>query len=225
VSPFSPPFGADQIVSIGEGGEITVRLSNYANPQSGGLPELGIFGNVGLTDLSYPNGLAGTPATTFNGVIESATVEVSADGSSWYSFGNVAMDVPTNGYTDVSPFSAVPGSSLTDFQQPFVGSLSSFDGKNYSPDILNLLGGSGGGKWLDISSSGLSHVGYIRFSIVDDGNANTKLKFELDAVSVSHAALGSAVVPEPSAAPLLFIAIVALGLPGSPARLRPRVEE
>jgi hypothetical protein len=225
VSPFSPPFGGDQIVSIGEGGEITMRLSKYAIPQSGGLPELGIFGNVGLTDLSYPNGSAGTPATTFNGVIESATVEVSADGTSWYSFGNVAMDVPTNGYTDVSsPFAGAPGSTLTDFQQPFVGSLSSFDGKNFSPDMLNLLGGSGGGKWLDISNSGLSHVGFVRFSIADDGNASTKLKFELDAVSVSHAALGNAVVPEPSAALLLFIAAAGLSCRYSAAQLRKRAE-
>lgn len=32
VSPFSPPFLRNQIVSIGEGGELTLRLSNYALP-------------------------------------------------------------------------------------------------------------------------------------------------------------------------------------------------
>lgn len=210
VSPFSPPFAPNQIVSIGEGGEITVRLSNYAIPQAGGLPELGIFGNVGIDDPTYPSGLAGTPATTLGG-IESPKVEVSADGANWFSFGTVAMDVPTNGYTDVSdPYSSLPGSSLSDFQQPFVGSLSNFDGKSYSPEMINLLAGSGGGKWLDISSSGLSQVGYVRFSIADDGNSNTKLKFELDAVSVSHSAMGNAVVPEPGALMLLFIAAAGL---------------
>jgi hypothetical protein len=210
VSPFSPPFAPEQMISIGEGGEITLRLSKYAMPQAGGLPELGIFGNIGINDSNYPNGIADTPARTFSPTLESAKVEVSADGTSWYSFGNVGMDIPTNGYTNVSdPYSATPGTNLTDFQQPFVGSLSSFDGKNYA-NMVNLLAGSGGGKWLDISGTGLSQVGYLRFSIADDGNSSTKLKFELDAVSVSHSAMGGAVVPEPAAAFLIFIATAGL---------------
>ena len=61
-----------------------------------------------------------------------------------------------------------------------------------------MLNGSGGGKWIDISSSGLPQVGYIRFSIADDGNSGTSLNFDLDAVSISHAALGDATVPEPA---------------------------
>jgi hypothetical protein len=220
VSPFSPPFLSNQIVSVGEGGQITLQLSNYAMPQAGGLPELGIFGNVGVTDISYPNGVAGTPATTFSG-IESANVEVSADGSNWFSFGNVAIDVPTNGYTDVSnPFSSAPGTNLSDFQQPFFGSLSNFDGKHYAPDMLNLLGSSGGGKWLDISATGLAKVGYVRFSIADDGNPNTKLKVEVDGLSVSHAAMGVAVVPEPATTFLFFIAIVGLSVGCRSARIR-----
>src|SRR2546423_14112086 len=36
VSPFNPPFRPNEIVSIGEGGQITLRLSNYAVAQSGG---------------------------------------------------------------------------------------------------------------------------------------------------------------------------------------------
>jgi hypothetical protein len=194
----------NQLVSLGEGGQITLRLSNYAVPQASGLPELGIFGNVGLVDTDYPNGLTGSPVSTFSD-IESAKVEVSPDGASWISLGVQAFDIPTNGYTDLSdPYSATQGSALSDFQQPFVGDLSSFASKHYSPDMINLLAGSGGGKWLDISGTGLAHVGYVRFSIADDGNASTKLKFELDAVSVSHAALGTAVVPEPTALILSF---------------------
>ena len=120
--------------------------------------------------------------------------------------GPVPADVPTNGYTDLTdPFSATPGSALSDFQKPFVGGLSSFNGLSY-PDILSLLDGSGGGKWIDISTTGLAEVGYIRFSVPP--GLNSPNNFELDAVSISHAAMGAATVPEPTA---MVIALVAAG--------------
>jgi hypothetical protein len=212
VTPFSPPFLRDELISIGEGGQLTLRLSNYAIPQAG-APEIGIFSNPGLNDTDYPNGLAGTPATTLG--TDSALVEVSADGVSWTSLGDTAFDIPTNGYTDLTdPFSVVPGSVTSDFQQPFTGSLNSFSGLKYynagGGDILGLLAGSGGGKWLDISGAGLAQVGYIRFSVADDGTSR-KFNFELDAVSVSHAALGAATVPEPATAFLLAQSLLVLG--------------
>ena len=64
VSPFNPPFGQNEIVSVGEGGHIMLRLSHYAIPQAAG-PEIGVFENVGLIDINYPNGQAGSPAGTF----------------------------------------------------------------------------------------------------------------------------------------------------------------
>src|SRR5262249_8955751 len=156
--------------------------------------------NVGIADTSYPSGQAGSPASTFG--FDSAKVEVSPDGASWISLGKIAFDIPTNGFTDLTdPYATAPGTALSDFQQPFTGSLNDFSGLKYSnggSDVLGLLGGSGGGKWLDLSGTGLPKVGFIRFSVADDGNANTKLNFELDAVSISHAALGTAVVPEPA---------------------------
>jgi hypothetical protein len=207
VSPFNPPFRPNEIVSIGEGGQITLRLSNFAVAQSGGLPEIGVFESVGIADTNYPNGQAGDPAAAFGP--DSAVVEVSANGATWFSVGNILFDVPANGYIDLSnPFSSAPGSDLSDFQQPFVGSLSSFNGLPYSHpsnfDMLDLLGGSGGGKWLDISSAGLAQIGYIRFSVPDDGTP-TNQNFELDAVSISHAAFGGPTVPEPSASTLVII--------------------
>jgi hypothetical protein len=213
VSPFNPPYLPSDIVSIGEGGQITLRLSNYAIPQSGGLPEIGIFENVGLVATDFPNVRAGSPATAFG--IDSANVEVSDNGTHWVSLGSVTVDVPSNGYTDLSdPFSATPGSALSDFQQPFVGNLNSFDGLAYSDsanfDMLDLLAGSGGGKWIDISSAGFSQVGYIRFSVPDDGNPNVGQNFELDAVSISHVALGATTVPEPTMLSLVGWAIVPL---------------
>ena len=186
VSPFNPPFLTSEIVSVGEGGQLTLRLSHYAIPQAGG-PEIGVFENVGLIDINFPNGVAGSPAATFG--IDSALVDVSANGTNWVSLGNIAFDIPANGYTDVTdPFASTAGSVPSDFQKPFTGNLSSFNGLRYfdagSPDILDLLAGSGGGKWLDISGTGLSQVGFIRFSVADDLNATSRLNFELDAVSI-----------------------------------------
>jgi len=198
VSPFSPPFLSSEVVSIGETGQLTLRLSHYALPQAGAL-EIGVFTNAGLVETDFPNGQAGSPVGVFG--VDSAVVELSENGIDWVSLGSITFDLPTNGYTDLSdPFSNAPGSALSDFQQPFTQSLSSFDGLKYAdavnPDMLDLLAGSGGGKWLDISASGLAKVGFIRFSVADD-LTTTNFKFELDAVSISHAAMGAVTVPEP----------------------------
>jgi hypothetical protein len=217
VSPFNPPFGQNEIVSVGEGGQIVLRLSHYAIPQAS-EPEIGVFENVGLVDVNYPNGQAGSPAETF-GPLDSATVDVSADGMQWVTLGNLTFDVPTNGYIDLAdPYWSKPGGVPSDFQKPFLGSLSSFSGLRYSdasgPDILESLAGSGGGTWLDISATGLSQVGLIRFSVADDLNGNSQLNFELDAVSIATGAVGAPVVPEPAAAVLCYIASISLSLPG-----------
>jgi hypothetical protein len=215
VSPFNPPFLASEIVSVGEGGQITLRLSHYAIPQAGS-PEIGVFENVGLIDTSFPNGVAGSPAATFG--IDSAVVDVSADGTNWVSLGNIAFDIPANGYTDVTdPFASTAGNVPSDFQKPFTGSLNSFSGLRYfdagGPDILEVLDGSGGGKWLDISGTGLGQVGFIRFAVADDLSTTSRLNFELDAVSIAHAAVGAAVVPEPASIMLFILALSALAFP------------
>lgn len=200
VSPFNPPYQPTDIVSIGEGGHLTLRLSNFAIPQAG-APEIGVFSNFGLVDDDYPNGQAENPAGGFD-LPDSALVEVSANGSTWVSLGNVVFDIGANGYKDATtPFGA-PGSMPSDFQQPFTGLLNDFSGLKYydasGPDMLELLAGSGGGKWLDISGTGLTQVGYIRFSVADDGIPTNGRNFEIDGVSISHTALGASFIPEPA---------------------------
>ncbi len=208
VSPFSPPFLRDQIVSIGEGGWITLRLSHYVIPQAAG-PEIGIFSNAGQADKAWPSGQAQTPAVAFGA--KEAAVEVSNNGNDWTSLGNILFDLPTNAYTDLTdPYAPTAGNVQADFQQPFSGTLSDFDGLPYAdasaPDMLDLLAGSGGGTWLDLSDTGLSQVGYIRFQMADDGDTGTSLNFELDAVSIARSAMGEATVPEPSAIVLATVA-------------------
>jgi hypothetical protein len=214
VSPFNPPFRPNEIVSVGEGGHITLRLSHYALPQAAG-PEIGIFENVGLIFNSTTGG-AGPTAATFGD--DRAQVDVSADGLNWTSLGNNQFNIPSNGYTDVTdPFATAPGNSPSDFQKPFTGGVSSFNGLPFSDpsasDILELLAGSGGGTWLDISGSGLSQVGFIRFSVADDLNADSRLNFELDAVSIARGAVGSPIVPEPTTFAYFGLSLIGLSLP------------
>lgn len=209
VSPFNPPYKATDLVSVGELGQITLRLSHYAVPQAG-APEIGVFTHVGLADFDYPNGQSDGTPFTFG--VDGAYVDVSADGVSWISLGGMTFDRPTSAYTDlISPFSLTDGAALADAQQPFIGHLADFAGKSYagaSPNILELLGGSAGGTWIDISATGLAQVGFIRFSLPEFPSIDES--FELDAVSVSHAALGAPTVPEPAAVTLVVLSLAAL---------------
>ncbi len=224
VSPFNPPFGTDEMVSIGEGGHLTLQLSNFVIPQAA-TPVLGFFTNAGLIDNNFPTGqtsaVLGETSGTFG--IDRAVVEVSADNLTYVSLGEVLFDIPANAYTDLTdPFSGVAGSVTSDYRQPFTGVLSDFASHVYSQagpnnDIVDLLGGGGGGTWLDLSSSGLAQIGYVRISVADDGNATTGLNFELDSVVIGNGFAGS-VVPEPSMVVLMFAGAVLLWAAGARRR-------
>jgi len=206
VSVFSPAADPDQIVSIGEGGSLTLELENYA--VSGPGAEVGLFTNVGLADDAWPGGQAGSPAVTLG--VDEVVIEVSTHGSTWVSLGAISPNVPTSVWTDATgPYmTSAAGLAEADFSDPFTGSLSNFDGKSYS-EIQTLLGGTGGGYWLDLSATGLDRVGYIRFSVPDDGDAGSFLNFELDAVSVAADRLG---VPVPEPCSIVLLAAGGAGL-------------
>lgn len=199
VTPFNPPFQTDELVSIGEGGELVLRLSHFVVPQPG-APEIGVFANVGLFDIDFPNGQAGTMAGGNFGTfgIDAAEVAVSDNGTNWVSLGTIVFDLPTAGFIDTA-------ATTSDFSQPFTGALRDFEGLNLA-GMYSLLGGSGGGTWLDISGTGLAQVGYLRFRVLDDLDSSTSLNFDLDAVSISSAALGATTVPEPATIGVLALA-------------------
>jgi hypothetical protein len=195
LTPFNPPFRDDQIVIVGAGGSLTLRLSSPVETAGGG-PEIGVFTNNGLVDVS-PNGsgVAGNPAATFS-PLPMARVSVSRDGQTFVPLGPepVVFGNPTNFYTDTSieNYSAPLGMVTADFSGPFDGTLSSFSGRTYA-GMLTLLGGSGGGTWLDVSGSGLESVEYVRFDVP----AGERLV--LDAVTaVPEPAVGVAVVCVPA---------------------------
>jgi len=194
LTPFNPPFKDDHIVIVGSGGSITLRLS--APVAAGGAgPDIGVFSNNGLIDVSPGGtGTAGSPAATFSPP-SAARVSVSSDGQTFVPL-SAAPSVfanPTNFYTDVSidNYSAPIGNAVADFSKPFMGTLSDFGGLTYQ-QMVQLLGGSGGGTWLDVTGTGLSSVEYVRFDVP----AGAGERLVLDAVTT---------VPEPAAGLVLLM--------------------
>lgn len=200
LTPFNPPFRSEHLVIVGPGGELTLRLSAPVPVSSTG-PEIGVFANNGLVDVSPGGtGAAGSPPATFSPAPQ-ARVSVSADGRQYVPLlggGLITFDNPTNFYTDtiIDNYSAPPGSRPADFSRPFTGNLASFDGLTYA-QMLQLLDGSGGGTWLDVSPAGLSSVQYLRFQVP----SGTDVRLVLDAVTA---------VPEPGSGAALFFPLVAL---------------
>lgn len=175
VSPLSPPFGTDELVSIGAGGHLTVRfdepiVDDGANPF--GI-DLLIFGNAGF--IAGPDGLGDPPAMF--GVGGAATVQVSQNGADWVTLGTRPLDLfPTLGYLDSGPFDAAPGSIESDFTRPVDPSISLGDlgGLSYT-ELVWLYDGSGGGIGFDLAGSGLGEISYVR--VLNESDT----AFEIDA--------------------------------------------
>ena len=206
LSPFNPHYEDDQIVQLGEGGSITLQLARFAVTTTG-TPEIGIFTNTGISDASWPAGIAGNDlelsGATFG--IDSAKLEVSSDGASWVNLGMIRFDQPSSAFTNAtSPYqSDTTGLIPANFGLPHDNVLADYAGKDWN-SIQGLLGNSAGGTWIDLDASGLSQVGWIRLSLASDGNDATLLNFELDAISVASSATGGLVIPEPSVMAILF---------------------
>ena len=217
VTPFNPAFLNTDLVSVGNGGHLTLRLSNYALTSTAGL-QLGVFAHAGITDddgyVNFPTDarsaspLVADISNPSNGSmfsVHGAKIEVSADNVLWKPLGFHVIDIPTNAYSDVTqPFDSPAGNSPSDFGQPFTGTLADLENKHLggTQGMQSIYGSSGGGSWFDLSGTGLSQVGYVRFSL------DTADHFELDAVSIGNGFLG-APTPEPATGVL-----AAMGLAG-----------
>ncbi|MCC6423373.1 MAG: hypothetical protein IT447_07820 [Phycisphaerales bacterium] len=204
-TPYGNPWSSADWVSIGKGGHLTLQLQNYALPQAA-APELNVLVFQQLnTDGSF---------TSFYD--RQARVSVSEDGTNWVNLNNnniISFDVPATGYifneTTPIPYNVDWGS---------YGDINTADLGNYTPSdyglpmpgtigvdsLTDAYGNSGGGNWLDISSTGLSKVGFIRFDV----DANAPAYFALDAVYLNNNAIG-APVPEPA----ISLVLGAFGLP------------
>jgi hypothetical protein len=176
VTPFAPPFSKSQIVSIGAGGEITLQLDSpwtHDSAHAYGL-DLNIFANQFF--VSSGGNVSGL---FFHSA--SALVQVSQDGSSWFTLNPALAPQPGELFpTDGSGNPTVPvDPSLT---------LSSFTGQNLA-GIRSLYNGSAGG------------TGYSFAWAQDaDGNPVTLANIDFVRVEVATGVVNLdaiAVVPEP----------------------------
>ena len=229
LNPFASHFGGDELVQIGPGGSLTLRLENFAVIGAG--LELGVFGNTALIDSG--SNTAGNPASQFGNdevVIEVSETGMPGEWAALNSGARVAIDTPSDFYNDASglvgPSSdpadlspLVTGLTEADFGKPFDNSngVADFDGLTIS-QIETLLDGSSGGDWFDldgltVGGQPLTQVGYVRFSDPNDpGFFGTANLFELMAVSINSSLVGGVVpVPEPTAISLAgLVAFVGL---------------
>ena len=185
VDPFSPPYLSTQLVSLGAGGSLTMRLDTPAVNDPGHLSGIDfiVFGNSGfvITNGDFSGGGI-TDGSLFGNNTGATRVSVSLDNVNYYTLDPAlapAVDrlFPTDGSGD--------------FQKPANPALANneFSGKDLA-GIRGLYGGSGGGTGFDIgwardtdgNTVNLSAVNFIRVDVLSD-------KSEID---------GFAVVPEPA---------------------------
>lgn len=163
VTPFNPAFLGSEIVSVGSGGHLVVRfdepvIDDPANPF--GI-DLLVFGNSGYADAQFPSGIA---AGLFGGG-DGGVIEVSADGTNWFTINGVAADAqfPTLGYLDLTdPYATAPGAIASDFTRPVNPALNTLS-MSFA-QIVGAYGGAGGGAGVDLASVGLASISYVRIT-------------------------------------------------------------
>ena len=189
-SPFNPHYRPGEIVQVGQGGYLTLRLERFVRVEPDQW-HLGVWENVFL--VAGIGGVVGHPPGFFGG--DTANVEVSADGINFVNLGPVAFSGFGNYWADSSgPYSKTSGNVRADFGRPFNRDLSLLAGANYE-QVLAFLEGTAGGTWIDLSPSGLSQVGWVRFSGVAAGQT-----LEIDAIAINTSLAGA-----PTALPRLTI--------------------
>ena len=172
LTPFNAAFDPSQIVGIGAGGSLVLKLSEPVSTGAG--LTLGVHAAVGLADYSYPNGQAGDGSPSFPLLYtgpRTATLSVSSDDITFKPVGTFTFDNPTNYYSqgiDTPGLQFVPDDSnqVADFAQPFSGTSASFTNEGWT-QVLSTLDGSAGGNWFNLSGLGLSSVSYVEFTVPD----------------------------------------------------------
>ena len=158
VTPFNATFTTDDLVALGNGGSLVLRLDQPATDA------LGVHTGVGLTDISYPNGNTGPIATPYTSD-RLGGIRVSSDGVNFVELtpDGTLFDVPTNVFADADgAYSENAGSTAADFSQAFFGDLANFNNRDFA-GVLTLLDGSAGGTWFD--TSGFGPINYVEFFV------------------------------------------------------------
>jgi hypothetical protein len=177
VSPFSPAWGPNEVLSIGAGGMLVLSFDTpvHDDDENPFGIDLLLFGNTGLTDGAYPAGIC-------SGVFgaDGGTVEVSADGMTWHLVDSEADGPwPTIGWLDAGPYDTVLGTVPADALRPVdpATSFNSVIGQGHEA-IVELYSGSAGGIGIDLAGVGLPSISFVRISVPDDAF----LTPELDAI-------------------------------------------
>ena len=164
VTMFNSPFGTDEIVSVGFGGELIVQFENPVtdDPANPFGIDLLVFGNSFLADAAFPMGIVGG---LFGGT---GQIDVSPDGINWTEVPGVHPDgmFPTEGWQDLTdPFSGTAGVVPSNFLKPVDPSLTidDLDGLAYA-DVLAMYAGSGGGAGIDLAALGLNSIQFVRIT-------------------------------------------------------------
>ena len=179
ITPFSPPYLSDQILSIGRGGEVTLKFAKPIRDEPFnpfGLDFI-VFGGAGFVVTNGDFSGGGITDGTLFGQAEGETrVSVSTDGDAWFLLNPELAPVldayfPTDGGGDFS-LPVNPVLAKGDFAE---GGLAKF---------TELYAGSGGGSGYDIAWAidtdnkpvALGQVQFLRFEVLSG-------KVEIDAVS------------------------------------------
>jgi hypothetical protein len=150
--PFNPPYGTNQIVSIGAGGSLVVQFKKpiLNHPRNIDRRDFTIFGNSGfiitnefdLTTFDWI-GIPATDGSLFGESTGETHVSVSFDGRHFFAL-NPKFAPPVDGFP--------PTDGAGDFGIPVDPKLSSEDFAGATlDDIRSLYDGSGGGGSYDIS--------------------------------------------------------------------------
>jgi MYXO-CTERM domain-containing protein len=219
--PVNPPSRAYEIVTVGNGGSLTVKfdhavLDDPANPY--GIDFL-IFSNAFMLGENWASWENGDPAAFTTGdtsLFALADVSVSQDGVTWHDFtdGPYAGDGPATlgrEYDTLNPDNSLGSWNLwwgapTDPTLPLDPSLTldNLAGKTVA-EIANLYGESAGGTGFDIGTLGLDWIRYIRVTDIDNVSATT----EIDAFA-DVAPAPTTQVPEPASWTLALAGLAAL---------------
>ena len=178
VSPFSPAWMPDQIVSIGAGGALILGFDEPIrdDPVNAHGIDCIIFGNPACVDGAYPTGVCDG---FFGG--DGGTVSVSSNGVDWIEVPDTQADAPwpTLAWLDAGPYDEIPGTTATDPTRGMDPAILPSDaiGMNWS-ELLTIYDSSAGGVGIDLQPLGLDEVMWIRIDVSDDAF----LAVEIDAV-------------------------------------------
>lgn len=189
VNPFFAPFDPQDMVAISPGGSLTLSFDHkvYNRTENPFGIDFNVFGNWFYQEV-------GGVAVSKYGAI-GGKIDVSRDGSDWRAVQVQFTDgFATLGYVDTFIADQAPAGNIpTDFTKAVDPSFNPM-GKTLA-QIIAGYNGSGGGTGVDIASTGLDFIRFVRLSNPETNTGNLYLD-------------GIAAIPTPVTASLFVIASI-----------------